>query len=286
MTASAAQQPAPPITSNAPSESAKSAPPTSTAPQSLEAQRVATLLELNRILLQEAVKEQAAWNTQKAAPNPSPSQQNPPSSTTDGSTTAASNPPLTKQATDTTTPTPTEDTKASPSNTATAKPAAQQQNQQQQSQPQAPQNQTKLPHTKEYVECMRRLQANLAYLAFVADSKHKPGNTGPPFPAIMEAPNLPPPPKDKEQEKEAEKKKKKKAAAGGGGGEEEEDARESIKGLYAKLKELWPEYKGKQPAPSPGSGAAAAATTTTTAGAAAGMGGTASQVPVVTTSAA
>ncbi|KAH0547952.1 hypothetical protein GP486_008307 [Trichoglossum hirsutum] len=40
---------------------------------------------------------------------------------------------------------------------------------------------------KAYVECMRRLQANLAYLAAMADRSHKPGPI-PNFPAIMIAP--------------------------------------------------------------------------------------------------
>ncbi|RFU30580.1 hypothetical protein B7463_g5802, partial [Scytalidium lignicola] len=43
---------------------------------------------------------------------------------------------------------------------------------------------------KEYLECMRRLQSNLAYLASIADRSHKPSNQIPPHPAIMSAPNL------------------------------------------------------------------------------------------------
>ncbi|KAH0536158.1 hypothetical protein FGG08_006945 [Glutinoglossum americanum] len=47
--------------------------------------------------------------------------------------------------------------------------------------------QTKPVPDKAYLECMRRLQANLAYLAAMADRSHKPGPI-PTFPAIMIAP--------------------------------------------------------------------------------------------------
>ncbi|KAJ5476855.1 hypothetical protein N7475_002584 [Penicillium sp. IBT 31633x] len=44
----------------------------------------------------------------------------------------------------------------------------------------------------EYIECMRRLQANLAYLATIADRAKKAGGVVPPTPAIMTPPpNLP-----------------------------------------------------------------------------------------------
>lgn len=44
----------------------------------------------------------------------------------------------------------------------------------------------------EYIECMRRLQANLAYLATIADRAKKPGGVAPQAPAIMTPPpNLP-----------------------------------------------------------------------------------------------
>ncbi|KAM5468429.1 hypothetical protein MferCBS49748_003476 [Microsporum ferrugineum] len=42
--------------------------------------------------------------------------------------------------------------------------------------------------SQEYVDCMRRLQANLAYLATVADRAKKTGATGPQTPAIMTPP--------------------------------------------------------------------------------------------------
>lgn len=227
MTAATAK-PVPPsnsLISPPPVDPAKSAP-MSTAPSSLEPQRVSTLLELNRIILQEVVRDVAAQNAQKGAPNPTQSQQNPqpptPSSTTDTSITANAQSisdatTSTKQEADTTTT--TEESKPIPS----TQPPTQQQP--------PPQNQNqnqKLPHTKEYVEYMRRLQANLAYLASVADRNHKPGNAVPQFPAIMEAPILPPPhANDKEAEKRVD----------------DGDARESITELYGKLRGLWPGYK-------------------------------------------
>lgn len=46
--------------------------------------------------------------------------------------------------------------------------------------------------SQEYIECMRRLQANLAYLATIADRAKKSGGVAPQAPAIMTPPpNLP-----------------------------------------------------------------------------------------------
>lgn len=46
--------------------------------------------------------------------------------------------------------------------------------------------------SQEYVDCMRRLQANLAYLATIADRSKKPGNVVPPGPQILTPPpNVP-----------------------------------------------------------------------------------------------
>ena len=46
--------------------------------------------------------------------------------------------------------------------------------------------------SQEYIECMRRLQANLAYLASIADRAKKSGGVPPTAPAIMNPPpNLP-----------------------------------------------------------------------------------------------
>ena len=78
------------------------------------------------------------------------------------------------------------------------------------------------PH---YVDYMRRLQSNLAYLASVADRPHKPMNTIPAWPAIMEPPS-------------------RKGNEGQGGGEESE-AEKGVRERYEGLKELWPDWKGK-----------------------------------------
>jgi len=43
---------------------------------------------------------------------------------------------------------------------------------------------------KDYIECMRRLQVNLAYLAAIADRSHKPASQVPAHPAVMSAPTL------------------------------------------------------------------------------------------------
>ena len=78
------------------------------------------------------------------------------------------------------------------------------------------------PH---YVDYMRRLQSNLAYLASVADRPHKPMNTIPAWPAIME------PPSRKSSE--------------GQGEVEESEAEKGVRERYEGLKELWPDWKGK-----------------------------------------
>lgn len=43
----------------------------------------------------------------------------------------------------------------------------------------------KTPPSQEYADCMRRLQANLAYLAAIADASKKASNSRPAGPAIM-----------------------------------------------------------------------------------------------------
>ena len=91
---------------------------------------------------------------------------------------------------------------------------------------------------------MRRLQANLAYLANVADRNHKPGNVVPQFPAIMEPPTHE--------------------------GASSEKGKESLREIYARLKELWPEYKGRPAAPNSAGGTGAAPMTAATAVAASG----------------
>ncbi|KAI9710882.1 MAG: hypothetical protein M1812_007334 [Candelaria pacifica] len=49
-------------------------------------------------------------------------------------------------------------------------------------------NDQKQSTSKEFIECMRRLQSNLAYLAAVADRVYKPAKDVPTSPALMEAP--------------------------------------------------------------------------------------------------
>ncbi|KAH9861775.1 hypothetical protein J1614_011528 [Plenodomus biglobosus] len=68
--------------------------------------------------------------------------------------------------------------------------------------------------SKEYVEYMRRLQANLAYLAQSAEKTHKPGQQLQPGPAIMVAPSSP----------------------------------IELVNLYVKLQDLFPGWKGGTPA--------------------------------------
>lgn len=81
---------------------------------------------------------------------------------------------------------------------------------------------------------MRRLQANLAYLASVADRPHKPWNSVPLWPAIMAPPEKP------------------KGPAGEEAGETpgEKELRES----YENLGELWPDWKEKMKAEGGGKG--------------------------------
>ncbi|MCJ1364864.1 hypothetical protein MMC16_003981 [Acarospora aff. strigata] len=112
--------------------------PTSPTFAAREKSRVSTLLEINRLLLQEVVDLQA--QNKVSVPNQSPTQQ---------------------------TPIPI----------------------QPQGQAQGQESDTNKPkHSQEFIECMRRLQSNLAYLASIADRSHKPASAIPNAPAIMEAP--------------------------------------------------------------------------------------------------
>ncbi|KAI9811075.1 MAG: hypothetical protein M1827_005657 [Pycnora praestabilis] len=65
-----------------------------------------------------------------------------------------------------------------------------QQQQQQQSKEESKDSDPKpaKPPSREFIDCMRRLQANLAYLAAIADRSHKPASAIPPSPAILDAP--------------------------------------------------------------------------------------------------
>ena len=61
---------------------------------------------------------------------------------------------------------------------------------------------------------MRRLQSNLAYLAGIAERVTKPQNVLK-YPAIMESPSV----------------------------GEPEEGKESLREMYVRLRELWPDYK-------------------------------------------
>ncbi|KAL8871503.1 MAG: hypothetical protein Q9198_007405 [Flavoplaca austrocitrina] len=218
--------------SSFPTPTKEPAAPASSSPASisLESQRVSALLELNRVLIQEVVALQESQKENKAVTStsqtqPTPPQTSPPATEASANEFAQSKPDATSSA---------KDTGESNSNTndhtstSTASKSSQ-----------PPQN--KAPNNKEYIGYMRRLQANLAYLASIADRHNKPGNPGPPFPAIMEAPDT------------AEV-----------GGEDSKGGKENMKELYAKLRELWPDYvKGKVNTPS-GTAVGTATTTTTT----------------------
>ena len=131
-------------------------PPSSLSPQSAarERARVTVLLDINTHLLQEVVSLQ----TQGKAGTPSTQTQQSPIKDLATSPTSATDPtnPLNQSPID------------------SSKPSGGK------------------PPSPEYVECMRRLQANLSYLAAIADAKKKASGTLPSGPAIMvPPPNLP-----------------------------------------------------------------------------------------------
>jgi hypothetical protein len=123
-------------------------------PQSIarEKARVSVLLEINSYLLQEVVSLQAQGKA--GGPPASLPQQSPTQEAGAGSPASATDPsnPLNNSPID-------------PAKPAGAKPPSQ-----------------------EYIECMRRLQANLAYLAAIADAKKKAAGSVPAAPAIMAPP--------------------------------------------------------------------------------------------------
>ncbi|TVY53077.1 hypothetical protein LCER1_G006595 [Lachnellula cervina] len=100
----------------------------------------------------------------------------------------------------------------------------------------------KAASSREYVECMRRLQSNLAYLAAIADRSHKPSSQIPPHPAIMTAPSItskPPlkfpfPDESETKEEDSSEKKKEKEE------EPDEDRVEVLKDQYKRLQDLFP----------------------------------------------
>ncbi len=86
---------------------------------------------------------------------------------------------------------------------------------------------------------MRRLQANLAYLASIADRSHKPSSQIPSHPAFITAPTLTPKPstlagskKEDSENKEAE--------------DPEEDRVETLKQQYKQLQALFPDVDPKK----------------------------------------
>jgi hypothetical protein len=112
---------------------------------------------------------------------------------------------------------------------------------------------------------MRRLQANLAYLAAIADRSHKPSSQIPPHPAIISAPPLSPLP-PKTQTKQSPKaspsqnnvksESNSDAANGAANGsataadsDEIEDRLDTLKALYARLQALFPGVDPKKEPP-------------------------------------
>lgn len=117
---------------------------------------------------------------------------------------------------------------------------------------------------------MRRLQANLAYLAAIADRSHKPSSQIPPHPTIISAPPLSPlPPKTQIKQSpkaspnqnpniKTESTPSSETANGAtndslidldAGSEETEDRLETIKALYARLQALFPGVDPKKEPP-------------------------------------
>ena len=110
---------------------------------------------------------------------------------------------------------------------------------------------------------MRRLQANLTYLAAIADRSHKPSSQIPPHPAIISAPQLSPlrskikSPKSSPKQNpniKSESTASPKTSNGlidAGGSEEPEDRGLTIKTLYTKLQALFPGVDPKKEPPLP-----------------------------------
>lgn len=155
----AASAPAPPAVSNNPTPAQQRPPqgqmqaPLSPRSASREKARVTVLLDINSALLAEVVNLQGAG---KAGVPTSQPQQSPTTEGPSASPTSAIDPSTGLQ-----------------SSPADAKPN-----------PLAPSK----PPSQDYIDCMRRLQANLAYLATIADRQKKPGSNPPSAPAIMTPP--------------------------------------------------------------------------------------------------
>lgn len=93
---------------------------------------------------------------------------------------------------------------------------------------------------------MRRLQSNLAYLAFAADRAYKPADQIPRFPAIMEPPSAVP------------------------GNMISDESMAELRAMYEKMKELFPEYARSR---GEGGSAMGGSAGTGTAGVGGGVGG-------------
>ncbi|MCJ1432323.1 hypothetical protein MMC27_001679 [Xylographa pallens] len=157
-------------------------PPLSPASAQRETQRVTILLDINRILLQEIVELQAAGRAGPPPPLPTAPQKPGQAS-----------------------PTGTEgevESKDVGGATAGGDGAA---------------NAKAWVQSQEYIQCMRRLQSNLAYLAYIADRVHKPADQFPRHPAIMDAPAVP-------------------------GSTLSDEGVEDLKSMYAELAQLYPDY--------------------------------------------
>lgn len=99
---------------------------------------------------------------------------------------------------------------------------------------------------------MRRLQSNLAYLAFAADRAYKPADQIPRFPAIMEPPSAVP------------------------GNMISDESMAELRTMYEKMKELFPEYgrsRGEGGGAMGGGGGGGTGTGTGTGGVGGGSGG-------------
>lgn len=94
--------------------------------------------------------------------------------------------------------------------------------------------------TTNIYRCMRRLQANLAYLAAIADRSHKPSSQIPTHPAIMAAPPLMPKPQSTSAASTPASEPKKDELEEKDVSEDREARVETLKVQYKKLQDLFP----------------------------------------------
>ncbi|KAF7872375.1 hypothetical protein EAF04_003296 [Stromatinia cepivora] len=107
----------------------------------------------------------------------------------------------------------------------------------------------------EYIQCMRRLQSNLAYLAAIADRSHKPAAQVPSHPAVMFAPPLTPKPAHTDPTSAITNSDDPASKAE----EKHEDRGEILKELYKRLQALYPGVDPKKDTPAQPANAAARA---------------------------